>query len=303
MNVLPFTITLLSLLALMGWSLSSQRDTLAFHLLETRSFWEMERNLNKEYVRKSYKKKKKSNPSKSKDRKEAPSEEAALQESALHAPKSPRTPAILTPFQGVNVLPLLEGKSRLGWDKMYDIVATWIEMLYKETGFYRPRLGHDLLDALLIAYERHPELTTISELLAAEEIEDDAFYKMLKGSTTFQEKDALHCPPLELVLFMDDSWERGALVWKTASPSLLAALFSSEMAHKILAWEENESKKAHKHVCFHLTEFSQHFPAERAFQELIHDIQGWLLFSKLSKQTPSDSIVEVFDAKTGMRLR
>ena len=101
--------------------------------------------------------------------------------------------------------------------------------------------------------KKHPSALLLTELFPEQEPLKTIYYKMLKGTNTYQSGTEIGHPPLGDYFCIDQSQIKNPISFGAASSLLLHALFGDEIASEILKSEKGAmGAKAHSSLSYQI---------------------------------------------------
>lgn len=174
-----------------------------------------------------------------------------------------------------------------------------LENLYFLAPFYRKELEYEILQTLLAALKNHPDCIRFEELLAFIPKEKyPLFYKLIKGTQTYQVYTTKGYPPLGDFFSLEKlKPSEKPIQFCHASRPLLEAIFGQTLAPLIINEEKHKWEKEQKHITMNKQELEAFLLSQR---RNLTDYEPLLSFSQ-KKNPPHHEIIH--DLNSGLRLK
>jgi hypothetical protein len=305
MNILPFVIVLLTILASLSYGFLDKGKVLYYEKELALSYMKVERKLLKELHRNAFKK--------------APHKKQA--DTQTLSPKSPSEPPeesdpLTSPRSSaltkMNIFPLFKEECP---PELYLIAENLFFALYEHSPFLKQSSGRDSLKHLfknIIALGKHslkekkreenaPLEMTLFQLYPQEPSQHAVFYKILRGTHLYNLEQSQGYPPLQDFFFIKEETSRPILHFPSLSPKMLEIVFGKEEADCILS---KEIEMRTQHPKRHLKTLSKEellsllhekFPSKLHFDKLIE-------YLSFGQDPTNEEKITVMDEKTCITL-
>jgi hypothetical protein len=290
-NILPLIFTFLIIFACLAFTFI--KEVKSFFLSETtlNSFYRTERRMNNTIASKAYRKVKSERIDKKEDgyKKSNPSTYFSRR-------------SFFPPFENskFNIGPLIKCEGEFKLHPLYEPLAQMLRLLYKETVFktasHAEKIEYRLLEAILTKARKNPEAKDLAEICPDDLILCSLYYKLLKGTNQYNKKKSI--PPLGDFVALRK--EPIAIFFSFASPVLLEALFSREIAEHILKEERNKWRELNKYYYFSKEDLQSLFMKNPSLSLKYTSLESYLDYSK---QIKARSQVSGTDPQTGLSIK
>ena len=291
MNVLPLIFTFLVIFACSAFTFL--REVKSFFLSETiiNSFYHTEREVGNRIAYKNYRKiKGESIHKKANDTQKASS-------STYYSRRD-----FYPPFEDskFNLGPLIQYEGEFKLHPLFETFTEMLRLLYKETLFaaqpQSEKMEYRLGEAILAKSRKVPEAKDLSELCPEDSVLASLYYKMLKGTNQYNQKKSI--PPLGD--FVTLRKEPVAIFFSFASPVLLKALFTCEIAEHILKEERKVWEKSHRYHYLSKEELQSLLMSNPVLALKYSSLESYLSYSKQMKVR---SEIGGIDSNTGLSMK
>ena len=229
MNILPFVCAILVIFSLLSSSLFRERLTLSNLKSACEGSMRAERASRNRIEAAAYKKYQKKSSSADETKPEAPS----LKKAKTMSTTSPRDKKTFTTNTKLNLSPLFVEKNPL----LYKTAAGYIRSLYANASFYKAGLETQILDQLIAKGSEKKQGASFTELFPDDPTLREIFYKMLKGTGSYDLDKGYGFPPFDNYFQLDAGTKSKPIHLHFAPTRLLRALFEDAATDAILKEE------------------------------------------------------------------
>lgn len=289
MNILPLVVAFLLVFALTATTFMKEIQTIFLLEKTVEGFHRTERIVHNNIVRKSY---------------ANISGDSLTPNEHSSSPKTEKTylskrkacpPSDSSKF---NLRPLIEYPKELKSHPLYEPLATFLRLLYRENVFKKfkiKEIEYRLIHAWVEKAQKQPEIKEIAELYPEDPHLAKVFYKMLKGTNQYGSEGGI--PPLKHFICFRE--EKTAAYLSFASHYLLEALFGKEAAELILQEEYKGWLKSNKYTFFSKEEMQKMVLSHPKLASIFPSLEPYLNYSK--RPMPRNQIGGR-DKKTGIGI-
>ncbi len=291
MNILPLIFTFLIIFTCLAFTFL--KEVKSFFLSESalNSFYRTERQMNNTIAYKAYRKIK--------------GEPINKKEGGSKKPK-PSTyfsrRSYFPPFENskFNIGPLIKYEGDFKHHPLFEPLAKMIRLLYQRTLFdterHSEKVEYQLLEAVLAKARKNPEAKDLSELCPDDLALHSLYYKLLKGTNQYSQKDSI--PPLGDYVALRK--EPAAVFFSFASPVLLEALFNHEIAKYILEEEHKKCEQSNKYYYFSKEDLQSLLMKNPSLASKYGSLEPYLDYSK---QIKARNEIGGVDPNTGLSIK
>jgi hypothetical protein len=289
-NILPLIFTFLIIFACLAFTFL--REVKSFFLSETiiNSLYHTERVMNNKIAYKTYRKIKT----------EAIHKKGSDTQKSSSSYYSRRS--FYPPFEDskFNLGPLIQYEGECKLHPLFEPFAEILRLLYKKTLFatqpHSGKIEYRLIEAILAKSRKVPEVKNLSELYPDDSALAALYYKMLKGTNQYNQKKSI--PPLGDFVTLQK--EPVAIFFSFASPVLLQAFFTHEIAEHILEEERKLWEKSNKYQCFSKEDLQSLLMKNPILAAKYSSLESYFSYSK---QFKTRSEIGGIDSNTGLSMK
>jgi hypothetical protein len=228
MNLLPFVCALLVIFGLLSTSLFRERLSLSNLKSSCQGILRAERKSRNRLEAAEYKNHLKENSTKEKKDKPEPLPNPKPKKENASEVFTNRDAQIFTTNTKLNLSPLLSKENPL----LYETAARYIHTLYTTASFYKEGLEYQILDQIISQGAAAKECTSFADLFPKDPALANVFYKMLKGTGSYDLNSGKGYPPLENYFQLVEGNSKPINI-HYAPTRLIRSLFGEQMAASI----------------------------------------------------------------------
>lgn len=292
MNILPLVLSLLLIFAFTSYNLLQQRIATKWEETSYRSFMTVERKLRSKWERLLFKEA-------AKDTKEKKT--VKKRQTTKHFFESPREKQKKSDLSKLNLAPLMAKPKPSFHAGLYETAAQLIRELYEDKIFSQvpmsEQLEYRILDALIEQGMQIPENTSLAQLFPDDPLLKDVFYKMLKGTNTYQLSAHKGIAPFSDFFLIDPAATSKPIHFSFASKELLIAVLGKKNTISVM---EEEKKKWEEEQKIHTLSKPELETVLMNNRSNLSDFEDLFDFAKVAK---GSKYITSEDKTTGINLK
>ncbi|HSW87417.1 MAG TPA: hypothetical protein VLG49_07980 [Rhabdochlamydiaceae bacterium] len=299
MNILPATLALLMILAMASYTFLQGSAATEWEKRSCLGFMKAQHKLRNAWEKSLFQEM----PKKTVSEKTPHSSEISESRSESYY-ESPRRKKSLSDLSKLNIGPLLIKPAPSFNGKLYESAAHMIRDLYQTKSFFKDsnmeHLEYRVLDGLIETGKSKESASSLAQLFPSDPKLRNIFYKMLKGTNTYDLLLDKGIPPLGDFFIVDRAITTKPVYFAYASELLLVAFFGKKNVESIIETEKQKWEEDHKHHALSKTDLETIILSNTQERINLNEFEDLLNFAKSG---PSSKTLAGIDKTTGINLK